>query len=78
MQPMSLSRHMSTKGGVRFAITKFDMKTVALDVADLQRRETVEHIIREVKQSGDETVYCFVVMQASGNVVRYYPINIDH
>ena len=47
-----------------------------LRASDLERRDTVERILKSVKASVDSPAYAFVVLSMDGVAARYYPIRL--
>jgi hypothetical protein len=61
----------------RLAISgqKVNVYAVEVRVADLERREKIESLLKSVKASYDSPGYAFIIL-ASGDYRRYYPIRL--
>jgi hypothetical protein len=62
-------RHLAIAG------QKVNVYAVEIRVADLERRERIESLLKSVKASYDSPGYAFVIL-ASGDYRRYYPIRL--
>ena len=63
-------RHLS------IALRQLNISTYEVRASDLERRDTVERLLKSVKASVDSPAYAFVVLTMSGVAARYYPIRL--
>jgi hypothetical protein len=54
---------------------KVNVYAVEIRVADLERRDRIESLLKSVKASYDSPGYAFIIL-ASGDYHRYYPIRL--
>jgi hypothetical protein len=62
-------RSLAISGG------RLNVYAIGLRVADLERREKIESLLKSVKASATNPGYAFVSMQSDG-YIRYYPIRL--
>lgn len=58
-----------------FAVSKLNVYALGLRIADLEKRERIEHILKAVRASYDNPGYAFIVMSSDG-YIRYYPMRL--
>jgi hypothetical protein len=58
-----------------FATRKLNIYAVEMRVADLEKRETIDSLLRNVRASQDAPGYAFIVL-SGGDYQRFYPIRL--
>ena len=61
--------------GLVFSINKLNVYALGLRIADLERREKIDSLLKAVRASYDNPGYAFIGMEADG-YVRYYPMRL--
>jgi hypothetical protein len=61
--------------GLVFAVSKLNVYALGLRIVDLEKRETIDSLLKSVRASYDNPGYAFVGMEADG-YVRYYPMRL--
>jgi hypothetical protein len=61
--------------GLVFAVSKLNVYALGLRIADLERRERIESLLKAVRASVGNPGYAFVGMESDG-YVRYYPMRL--
>jgi hypothetical protein len=61
--------------GLVFAINKLNVYALGLRIADLERREKIESLLKSVRATAVNPGYAFIGMQSDG-YVRYYPMRL--
>jgi hypothetical protein len=61
--------------GLVFAVSKLNVYALGLRIADLERRDKIESLLKSVRASYDNPGYAFVAMRSEG-YVRYYPMRL--
>ena len=61
--------------GLVFSISKLNVYALGLRIADLERREKIESLLKSVRASYDNPGFAFIGMEADG-YVRYYPMRL--
>lgn len=63
------------------AVNKLNVYALGIRLADLERRDKIESLLKAVKASFDNPGYAFVVVETDGSYLRYFPMRLtplDH
>lgn len=58
-----------------FAVNQLNVYALGVRIVDLEKRETIDRLLRAVAASGDNPGYAFIHMESSG-YIRYYPMRL--
>ena len=58
-----------------FAVNQLNVYALGLRIADLEKRATIDRLLRAVDASVENPGYAFIVMESSG-YIRYYPLRL--
>ena len=61
---------------LRFAKHNLSLTATGLKISDVERRDSIDRLLRKVKASAKTPGYLFVILQLDG-VNRYYPVRLD-
>jgi hypothetical protein len=59
-----------------FATRKLNIYAIEVRISDLERREKIDQLLRDVRASADMPGYAFVVL-SGGDYERYYPVRLS-
>jgi hypothetical protein len=59
-----------------FAVNKLNVYALGLRVADLERREKIDSLLKAVRASYDNPGYAFIGMESDGINARFYPMRL--
>lgn len=58
-----------------YSVAKLNVYALGIRIADLERREKIEQLLKAVRASYDKPGFAFIVMSSDG-YIRYYPMRL--
>jgi hypothetical protein len=61
---------------LRIAVNKLNVYAIGVRIADLERRDKIESLLKSVRASYDNPGYAFIVIEADGGYQKLFPLRL--
>jgi hypothetical protein len=61
---------------LRIAVSKLNVYALGVRIADLEKRDKIDSLLKAVRASYDQPGYALIVIEADGGYKRYFPIRL--